>query len=154
MSIHSKKREFLESIGFDINAEPWSIHIQWSTVNPKNWVLMRNSLLSSDLLLTLSINDRYWNVSLQRKDEVFYVQWRESGLSVDSQQLKFKKIVKWPEITCPSEVIKAIGEIEKVLNVSFYQYVNIQGTLIESVRNQKLFTDWLGSTANGYGCFE
>ena len=151
--MYSTQKEFLESIGFHITGEPWSIHIQWSTVNPKNWVVSRNSLEPSDLLLTLSINDRYWNVSLQRRDEVFYVAWRESGIDVESQQLKFRKLTKWPAINSPCDVTAAIKVLESVLNVNFYPHVNIQGTLIESIHNQQLLTEWLGDTASSYGCF-
>ena len=149
----STQKEFLESIGFVINSEPWSIHIQWGTVNPKDWVISRNTLAPADLLLTLSINDRYWNVSLQRRDEVFNVIWRESGIDVESQQLKFRKLIKWPAIITPRTVIATIKQLEGILNVKFYPHVNIQGTLIEGIQNQQLFIEWLGDTASSYGWF-
>ena len=91
---------------------------------------------------------------VQRKDEVFFIKWRESGLNIDSQQLKFRKLIKWPTINHPCEIISVISEIERILNVSFFKHANIQGNLVERIHNKALLIEWLGSTARDYGCFE
>lgn len=154
MMQYANQTEFLEAIGFKINHHPWSIHLQWSTTEPKFWVLRRNALSPSDLLLTLSLNDRYWNLSLQRKDDIFGVIWRDSGIDVKSQQLKYRKMIQWPAIKTPFETIAAIKTLEAILDVTFYKHVNLQGTLAESLANPTLFTHWLGDSAASYGCFE
>ena len=145
--------DFFESIGIKLSQKPWSIHMQWSTTQPMNWVIERNSLRPEDLLLTLSINDRHWQVSLERRDEVFYVQWGTYGFRVDSQQLKYRRFIKWPAIESPENIIAFITELESLLSVRFVKHINLQGTLSDSIEKPQLLADFLKVTTDDFGVF-
>jgi len=144
---------FLESIGVKLSKSPWSIHIQWSTTQPKNWVLKRNSLLPEDLLLTLSLNDRYWELTLERKDQLFHVQWGTYGFHVTSQQLKYKRLINWPILDSPEDIMSAIDVLEQELDLCFVKHVNLQGTLCNSIEKPELFSKWLNISVNDFGVF-
>tara|TARA_A100001015_G_C14986135_1_gene711607 strand:- start:1416 stop:1868 length:453 start_codon:yes stop_codon:yes gene_type:complete len=145
--------DFFESIGIKLPQKPWSIHMQWSTTQPMNWVIERNSLRPEDLLLTLSINDRHWQVSLERRDEVFYAQWGTYGFRVDSQQLKYRRFIKWPAIESPENIIAFITELESLLSVRFVKHINLQGTLSGSIEKPQLLADFLKVTTDDFGVF-
>lgn len=145
--------DFLKSIGIKSAKEPWSLHLQWSTTQPKNWVLSRNSLLPSDLLLTLTLNSKSWECSLDRRDEIYFVQWRESGINIKSQQLKYRRRVKWPVLHSQASVCDFISELEKELDVCFVKHVNLQGTLSNKIEDPTLFANWLNISINDFGVF-
>lgn len=144
---------FLEAVGVKLSKAPWSIHIEWSTTEPKNWVLARNSLLPEDLLLTLSLNDRSWELTLNRRDELFHIRWGTYGFEATSQQLKYRRLIHWPELDSPEDIVGAIDALEKLLDVRFVKYVNLQGKLCNSIKNPELFSKWLNIPVTGFGVF-
>ena len=145
--------DFFESIGIKLSPKPWSIHMQWSTTQPMNWVIERNSLRPEDLLLTLSINDRHWQVSLERRDEVFYAQWGTYGFRVDSQQLKYRRFIKWPAIESPENIFEFIAELKLLLGVQFERHINLQGTLSSRIENRQLLANFLGVSPEDFSVF-
>ncbi|HWV15570.1 MAG TPA: hypothetical protein VN030_09055 [Cellvibrio sp.] len=139
--------EFVKYLGFSPTDPFWTFHIIWSTIPPKNWIVARNKLQPQDTTLVLNLNNSYWMLDLCRRDHLFTTQWREYGISVDSQQLRYRHRMRWPAISSPMEVVSAISELEKLLEIRFVEEVDFYGTLSLLLKNedfnQKPLTSWL-----------
>lgn len=122
--------EFVASLGFKTPA-PWSIHLSWSTVEPSHWVVRRKVLKPADVLLTLTVTDGHWVLNLKPRHQRFHVQWRSSGVSVESDELRYRRMTRWPKVSSPLEVPEAIQVLEQVLQVQFVKHVNLEGSLAD-----------------------
>jgi hypothetical protein len=149
--------DFIATLGFKNTAPPWTLHVQWSTTQPSNWVISRNQLQPSDLLLTLSLTETYWNATLRRRDEKFLVQWRDSGVDVSSAELRYRRLTPWPSIAGPVEVPDFLGRLGEILGVQFVREVNVQGTLADEALSASFqdtqFRDWLSPAADDWSVF-
>lgn len=154
--------EFIQEIGFkqssiERNNGYWSLHMTWSTCNPNNWVISRNKLKDDDMKLDVSINNAYWVANLEPRNQLFRAQWRESGLSVESPQLKYRRSTLWPDICELHRMPELVLQLEEKLNIQFCRHINLQGSLcslaISKAFNKEALQNWLGASANSWGVF-
>ncbi len=154
--------EFIQQIGFkqssiERNKGYWSLNITWSSCDPTYWVIARNKLKDEDIKLDLQINNSYWVADLQPKNELFHVQWRESGLSVESPQLKYRRTVLWPDIRELHRIPELIIQLEEKLAIQFCRHINLQGSLctlaVSKSFNRNALQKWLGNSATSWDVF-
>lgn len=154
--------EFIQQIGFkqssiERNKGYWSLNITWSSCDPTYWVIARNKLKDEDIKLDLQINNSYWVADLQPKNELFHVQWRESGLSVESPQLKYRRTVLWPDIRELHRIPELIIQLEEKLAIQFCRHINLQGSLctlaVSKSFNKDALQKWLGNSATSWDVF-
>ena len=153
---------FIQQIGFqqssiERNNGYWSFNITWSSCDPNYWVIARNKLKDDDIKLDLQINNAYWVADLQPKNELFHVQWRESGLSVESQQLKYRRAAVWPDIRELHRIPELVVLLEEKLAIQFCRHINLQGSLctlaVSKSFNKNALQKWLGNSATSWGVF-
>jgi hypothetical protein len=154
--------EFIQQIGFkqssiERNSGYWSLNITWSTCRPNHWVISRNKLKDEDVKLDLLINSSYWVADLKQKNDLFHIQWRESGISIESQQLKFRRNNFWPDIRELIQIPELVLQLEQKLAVQFCRHLNLQGSLctlaISESFNKAALQTWLGNSATSWGVF-
>jgi hypothetical protein len=152
--------EFIQEIGFkkssiERNKGYWSLHLTWSTCDPNYWVISRKKLKNEDMKLDLSINNAYWVADLQPRHELFRTQWRESGLSVESQQLKYRRASLWPDICELRRMPELVLQLEEKLNIQFHRQIYLQGSLctlaVSKAFNKDALQNWLGTSATSWG---
>lgn len=147
---------------FNLDLKPtsdgWTIAITLSTAPVENWFYKRNKLKPEDLKLTLTIPSRgNWIVELNRHDQLFQVQWRpDNDTRVESQQMKYKRLIKWPALGNLNDFPDVVAEIENVLNVKFIKHANIGARffdLKELTSTDGKVKAWLNPCADSIGEF-
>lgn len=108
-------------------------------------------------MLLLSINDGHWVVTLTRRDERFQVQWRAFGISVESAELRYRKLIRWPIISSPIEVPHLVANLSETLSTKFARKVNIYGSAADELLSPN-FDDtrlqkWLSPSADDWSVF-
>lgn len=138
--------------------EPWSVHVIWSTVPPKDWVTARNRLKPGDLRLLLSVNRSGWHADLAPHDDSFRVQWRDSGISVESQQLRYRKLLPWPALASPADTPTLVTQLATLLDRNFVRHANLEGALAAQLLvpgfDDAALRRWLAPSADAWGVFD
>lgn len=106
---------------------PWAVTLRMSTVPMEYWFYKRKRLRPEDLDLELSIPSYgLWRATLRRHDGLFLAQWRPNGnFSVESQQLKYKRLIPLPALQSPQGFPALVGALEKALSVPFIRHTNL-----------------------------
>ena len=146
---------WLSSLNLKYNKDYWGMTLTMSTVNIEHWLYSRNQLKPEDLKLTLNISIAgYWVVQLERKDRLFLAQWRESGLSVESQQLKYRRLIPWPKLASYTKFPLMIPALETALDVKFIRHIDISTVgidLKQYLKKNSKMQQWLKPCANTFG---
>ena len=133
----------------------WVIGFTSSTVPMENWFYKRNRLKDDSIKIELNVPESgQWVATLERHDKLFQVQWRPNNdLRVESQQLKYKKIIKWPELLNLSDFPLLIEKIESILNVEFIPHIDISARMIDTgiLIENKHIKQWLSPCAESLG---
>lgn len=147
--------DWILSKGIEPTQSHWSISFTITTTDIENWFYSRNKLKADHVRLDFTIYSyNNWLVQLERKDKLYLAQWRPNNLfHIDSQQLKYTRLTKWPEFHNPEDFPQFIKAIEKVLDIKFRRHINVGGALEPSDHinnNSKLFS-WLKSCIDTLG---
>ncbi|WP_299008697.1 hypothetical protein [uncultured Tenacibaculum sp.] len=146
---------WLSSLNLKYNKDYWGMTLTMSTVNIEHWLYSRNQLKPEYLKLTLNISIAgYWVVQLERKDRLFLAQWRESGLSVESQQLKYRRLILWPKLASYTKFPLMIPALETALDVKFIHHIDISTVGIDPKQYLKKSSEmqqWLKPCVNTLG---
>jgi hypothetical protein len=122
---------------------------------PEHWFYKRNKLRPESLKLELRIpSNGNWLVDLSRHDQLFNVQWRpDDDLRIQSAQLRYRKLVKWPRLACLMDFPQLVGQLETCLEINFLRHANFGARLIEPetlARNARI-RQWLAPCADNFG---
>jgi hypothetical protein len=109
------------------------ISITLSNEPIEHWFYKRNRLTPESLKLELLVpSTGAWRVDLARHDELFRAQWRHGDdLRIESQQLRYRKLVEWPHLASVMDFPQLIGSLERTLEVNFLQHADIGARLLE-----------------------
>lgn len=104
-----------------------SILFTVSTCELDNYLASRSKLKAEDVCLTLRVYaDDRWVVQLERHDSLYCVQWSpNSNLQVDSQQLKYRRLIPWPALESPEDFPLLIQKIEESVGVKFIKHIDV-----------------------------
>ena len=143
-----KAIQWLVSKGIQPVKGNWSFNIQLSTVKMEHWFYSRKSLKPEDTKLDLALRSfGSWVVQLERHDRLFVAQWRvDNRFEVESEQLKYRKIVQWPELKSLDDFPKLVSEIEQALDIKFTRHADVQGLdckLEPYLNKNSIFFKWL-----------
>lgn len=114
-------------LGIEPLAESWSVGFRISTVPMENWFYTRKALRPEDIMLELIVPSYgLWCADLSRHDRLFQVQWRPNNdLRAESQQLKYRKFIKWPSLSSLREFPYLVERIEQASGITFIRHVNV-----------------------------
>ena len=88
-----------QSVGIAPTAESWSVGVRLGTAPPHYWLARRDELKPADVSLELLVaNSREWRIQVARVDRLYSAQWRPSGITVATEDLRFKALSAWPSI--------------------------------------------------------
>lgn len=88
-----------KSVGIEPTADAWSVGVRLGTASPNYWLARRDELKPEDVSLELLVaNTREWRIQVARVDRLYSAQWRPSGITVATEELKFKSLSAWPTL--------------------------------------------------------
>lgn len=122
---------------------------------PEHWFYKRNMLRPESLRLDLCIpsNGNWW-IDLSRHDKQFNIQWRpDDDLRVESQQLRYRKLIKWPRLHSLMDFPLLAEQLEQCLEVRFLRHADLGARLLEPealARNPNI-RQWLAPCADTLG---
>ena len=159
MNIELKKNavDWINQFSLSHPQKGWVIGFRLSTVPIENWFYKRNQLKEDSIKFDLTVPDYgLWVATLERHDGLFQVQWRpDNDLRVESQQLKYRKMVKWPHLSELSAFPDFVSNVESALNVKFIPHVDISSRLVDTnelITNDKV-KQWLAPCCESVGHF-
>ena len=146
---------WLEPKGLSASGDDWTIHFTLSNVPTENWFYKRNRLRPEDLKLTLDVPQwGLWRLQLERHDRLFVAQWRPAGFFVDSQQLRYRKLIQWPTLAELDDFPLIVDRIAAALDVDFLRHVNVGARYIgleNAVSGGSRLSSWLAPCADSLG---
>jgi hypothetical protein len=149
-------RRWASSIGLDELPNGWVLRFTLSTVPIENWFYRRNKLKPDSIQLTLSVPDYgLWVAQLERHDELFQVQWRTGDdLRVQSQQLKYTRLVAWPRLQSLEEFPKLVSAIEPCIGIRFIRHADVGARMLDSklLTSNPTLRNWLSPCVDTVGC--
>ena len=137
-------------------AEDGSYEIKLSTAPVEQWFFKKSSLAPGTTNIEASIRDTSWTVNLNRQDGLYSVMWSSGGtISVRSDQLKYKRLIRWPAIDAIENFPALVKQIETLLGLKFIPYANVTLPYTETratLASPDLLA-WLAPCANKVGCY-
>jgi hypothetical protein len=123
----SRVQEVVNALGITLPKGNWTIILVVSTVPIDRWFYRRNALKGEDLRLEITLgNEGRWKVMLARHDNEFLVTWgRDFQPQVRAEQLKYRRMVKWPHFSALLDLGALIADLERVLNVRFERHFDV-----------------------------
>lgn len=149
---------FVASLGMQPSTDGWTLEFTLSTVPMSYWFYQRNRLQPGDVKLSLTIPSwGLWVVNLLRHDREYHVQWRAKiDVQIEAQQIKYRKLLKWPELPNVEGFPSLVKEIETVLGIQFIPHVDVGARYINlsagKFDDEKL-SGWLAPCADSWGRF-
>ncbi|WP_175650750.1 hypothetical protein [Pseudomonas sp. Marseille-P9899] len=142
---------------FDLGALPHDSTFSFVLSNDpiEHWFYKRNKLRPESLKLELLVPcTGHWRVQLERNDNLYLAQWRPNDdLRIDSEQLRYRKLVKWPRLASLMDFPQLIEQLEKSLDVRFLPHANIgaRGVEPETLASNPHLRRWLAPCAQSFG---
>lgn len=119
------------------------------------WFFKRNQLRPESLMLDLNIpSNGNWLVNLSRHDGLFNIQWRANDdLRIESQQLRYRKLIRWPRLHSLMDFPLLVGQLEQSLEVRFLRHANFAARLLEpeALAWNTSIRQWLSPCADTFG---
>ncbi|MET3120172.1 hypothetical protein AAKU64_004420 [Undibacterium sp. GrIS 1.8] len=148
LELDSKTAGWGELIGMNPALTDWVLNITLSTVPIEYWFYARNKLKPEDLSVELLVPSYgLCCAELTRNDRVFQVQWRPNNeVSVDSQQMKYRRLVKWPSLNSLRDFPEFVLRLEDVLGIKFIRHANVGGRNVPLemlLEKESRFSAWL-----------
>lgn len=93
----------------------WEIVVTMGTRPIYDWVSRRNKLQPDDMLLSLSVRSfTPWVAHLKRHDGLFSIDWRPGLTSVDTEQLRYRRLTPWPAMSEPGDFPALVGALNRL----------------------------------------
>jgi len=139
--------DWISDKGLETTVEPWSIFFTVTTTNIEHWLYSRNKLQDDHVKLELKLShDGRWLATLERKDGLYVVQWRpDKYINIEAQQLKYRRMIKWPELCDLESFGQFIKDLENILDIKFEPHLNVGGhiKIDEKIYNSPDLLTWL-----------
>lgn len=134
--------------------EDGNYHIRLSTAPVKQWFFAKSKLPAQTTNIEATIGHKTWTVKLTRQDQLFIVIWSSGGaVSVNSDQLKYKRMVRWPALDAVEYFPRLVKQIESLLGIQFIPYadVSVPYTVPRETVEQPKLHEWLAPCATKVG---
>lgn len=156
MKFHQPTEEWLRQRGLTPNPSEhpdWGFQIFFSTAPLTDWMTRKSHVKDTELWLGLGVSRLLgWKVKLHPKNKIYNIEWEASGIRVESDQMRFKKLTKWPALTELDQFPLLVSELEKLLAVQFQRDVQLHAASLKSDDLAVLKT-WLGDLATSVQVF-
>jgi hypothetical protein len=132
------------SVGIEPTAESWSFSVRLGTAPPHYWLARRDELKPSDVSVELLVaNAREWRCQVARLDRLYSAQWRPSGITVATEDLRYKSLTAWPTAGGQRMFPVFAMRLADYLHVSWTRlaWINSQNVTI----NKPQLLEWLHS---------
>lgn len=121
----------------------WQVDVIIATRPPKEWVSRRHGLKPDDMWLSLTVSSfSPWVVRLKRHDALFTTWWSDKGIAVDSQQMRYRKLIQWPTLVDPIQLPILIERLNTMLQPGFSRHAEVRILQASDAVRQSLST-WL-----------
>lgn len=151
----SETAPWFAMLGLEDMADGTVLSITLSNEPIEFWFYKRNKLRPESLKLQLiAPSSGLWRVDLERHDKLFLAQWRPGGdLRIESQQLRYRKLVEWPRLASIMDFPQLIESLERSLQVNFLPHADLGARLIdtEALASNLLLRQWLAPCADSLG---
>ena len=129
------------SIGITPLETSWTFSLKIGSAPPKYWLIRKHDLRPQDVSLDLLINDAHWRVQVARVDRNYSAQWRSSGITVDTDEIKLKALAAWPTLTSPQLFPLFVATLAQFLGVAWLRsaWITTSGVSVDKER----LLDWL-----------
>lgn len=121
----------------------------------EHWFYKRNKLRPESLKLELIVPSwAHWRLQLERHDQLYLAQWRPNDdLRIESQQLRYRKLVKWPRLASLAAFPHVVEQLERSLDVRFLPHANIGARYVEpsALASNPQLRRWLAPCAQSFG---
>jgi hypothetical protein len=133
--------EWARSIGVEPTAESWTFSLKLGSAPPNYWILRKSDLQPRDVSLDLLVNDTQWRIQVARVDRNYSAQWRQSGVTVDTDETKLKALTAWPKLTTPQLFPVFATTLAQFLRVQWMRsaWLSSSGVTV----NQARLLEWL-----------
>ena len=83
----------------------------------EHWFYKRKKLRPESLKLELIVPSwGHWRLQLERHEPLYLAQWRPNDdLRIESQQLRYRKLVKWPRLASLAAFPQVVEQLERIL---------------------------------------
>ena len=156
MNIDQTTLAWLAKLGLQPHGQTWSIAIKLSTVPMSYWFVSRNKLTPGAVKLTLLAPCHgLSSAQLERHDRTYVVQWNHGVAPVvNADQLKYRKLLRWPALPDLDSFPLLVGQVEAVLGISFIRYADVaaRGIRLDRRRiDEQKLRGWLAPCADEWG---
>jgi hypothetical protein len=133
---------WVKSIGIEPSAGSWSLGLRLGTAPVNYWIARKFELKPRDVSMELlATHDRQWRVQVARVDRKYSAQWRPSGVTVDTEELKLKSPASWPKMPSLQLFPLFAQTLADFLQVSWVRVASLSAKNVK-VDKQRLL-EWL-----------
>lgn len=133
-----------KSVGIEPTADSWSVSVRLGTAPPHYWLARRDELKPTDVSVELLVaNAREWRIQVARVDRLYSAQWRPSGITVATEDLRFKALNAWPTATGQLLFPIFAARLAEYLQVSWTRMAWVNSQHVDIDKPQLL--EWLHS---------
>lgn len=155
MDVRLEVSDWIAQFGLVDPPENWVIRVTLSNSPIEHWFYKRNKLKPESLWLDLTVPAYgLWHVQLDRHDGLFQVQWRANDdQRVESQQLKYRRLVAWPRLNGLNGFPRLAMDIEQCLGVHFLRHANVGARMLspKTLLENGGFVRWISPCADAVG---
>ncbi|MDC0008167.1 hypothetical protein OAE12_00495 [bacterium] len=151
----NEMNDWLTFLGLAAKQDGWTMELTMSTVPIDNWFFSRNKLKPEDIKIRLIAPSwGRWLVQLERHDQLFLAQWYEDYFTVDSEQIKYRKLIQWPALEGIYDFPKLIAPIEAALNIEIIKHIDVGARFIDlkpHLNSRSKLYEWLKDCSDTMG---
>lgn len=136
-------------VGIEPASESWSFSVRLGTAPPHYWLARRDELKPTDVSVELLVaNAREWRIQVARLDRLYSAQWRSSGITVATENLRYKSLTAWPAAGGQRLFPVFAMQLADYLQVTWTRtaWINAQGVAI----NKPQLLEWLHSCVDEF----
>lgn len=131
----------------------WGIVINISTVPPFDWTVRRSKIKPNELWFGIGISRLLgWSARLFPRDKSFEVSWGSAGCTVESENLRYRRMMQWPEFDDLDQLPAVAERLESLLKVRFCRQVDLHAATLKA-QDLETLRQWLRPICDSYTCY-
>lgn len=117
----------------------WGIVVKMSTQPVWDWTVHGSRIRPDDVWLGLTVHRLLgWMITVYTRDKRYLVQWRPSGVTVDSQQLRYRRMTAWPALSDLDNFPALIPALESLLAIRFQPRATVEVPTLTAEQIERL----------------
>lgn len=105
----------------------WGFNVKMSTHRVWDWSVRASHIPPDAVWLGFRIHRVLgWSARVFTRDKRYEAQWESSGLSVESDQFRYRRLTAWPAITDVDDFPRLIPALEQLLSIRFLPCATVE----------------------------